>query len=277
MSREPWRQDISRGPRCAPGPAVTHKVLYFGAHAPGTVILGLGDELGAIDEELRTARYRCLAVEACWVSEANDLVRALSESTPAIVHLACPVCTASGRQEGAGLVLHGPDGAVHVVSYALVNQIFERAGSSVKLVVLTACSTEPLASLLREHVDCVIGIDGPISDRAALEFSRGLYAAIGDGASVAQAFDVGCLAIQRAGPHEAGRPTLEVRPGVDARHVVLAVVPRRRPPRGRCPPGPVARRPDQHPASGGSRTARRRSELAGSRRARPALHRSRGS
>jgi hypothetical protein len=256
---------------------VTRKLLYFGAHAPGTVILGLGDELGAIDEELRTARYRCLAVEACWVSGANDLVRELSESTPAIIHLACPVCTASGREDGAGLVLHGQDGAVHVVPYALMKQILRSAGSSVRLVVLTACSTEPLASLLREHVDCVIGIDGPISDRAALEFSTGLYAAIGDGAPVAQAFDAGCLAIERAGLSEAGRPTLKVRPGVDARHVVLTVIPRRRPPRGRRPPGPVARRSDHHPAAGGSRTALRRRKLGGSRSARGALHRSRSS
>jgi CHAT domain-containing protein len=232
-------------------------VLYFGAHAPGTVILGLGDELGAIDEELRGARYRCLEVEACWVSEADDLARALRASTPAIVHLACPVCMASGGEDGAGVVLHGPDGSVHVLSYALVAQIFRSAGSSVRLVVLTACSTEPLASLLREHVDCVIGIDGPIGDRPALEFSRGLYTAIGDGASVAQAFDAGCTAMRSAGLPEAGRPALKMRPGVDAHHVVLAVNPRRRPPRGRRTPGPVARCPDQHPAAGGSRTARR--------------------
>jgi hypothetical protein len=269
------------------------KVLYFGAHAPGTVILGLGDEVGAIDEELRTARYRSFEVEACWTREASDLVRELRESTPAIVHLSCPVCQPSGRAgaaetadrdalaartsgsaDGAGLVLHGPDGSVHVVSSALVKQIFELAGSSVRLVVLTACGTEPLASLLREHVDCAIGIDGVISDRAALEFSRGLYAAIGDGAAVDQAFEAGCVAIRCAGLPEAERPTLKVRDGVDARHVVLAVIPRRRPPRGRCLPGPVARRPGKHPAARGGGT-RRRGKLDGLRSANSALQRKR--
>jgi len=263
---------------------VRRKVLYFGAHAPGTVILGLGDEVGAIDEELRTARYRSLEVEACWVREDDDLVRALHASRPAIVHLSCPVCEASGRErvagpsyrdvrgdraseiernemrdgdpDGAGLVLHGPDGSLHVVSYAVMRQIFERAASSVRLVVLTACNTEPLASLLREHVDCVIGIDGLISDRAALEFSRGLYAALGDGVAVGTAFQAGRLAILCAGLPDADRPVLKVREGVDARQVVLAVIPRRRPPRGRRPPGPVARRSSNHPAPRGSRTRR---------------------
>jgi hypothetical protein len=268
------------------------KVLYFGAHAPGTVILGLGDEVGAIAEELRNARNRCLDVEACWVSEADDLVRELSASTPAIVHLSGPVCEASGRHaagtahraeqdraqgepgagdpDGAGLVLLGPEGSVQLISYAVMKQIFARAAASVRLVVLTACNTEPLASLLREHVECVIGIDGLISDRAALEFSRGLYAAICDGASVAQGFDAGCLAIQCAGLPEAERPTLKVRPGVDARHVGLAVIPRRRPPRDRCTPGPVARRPSKHPAPRRGRT-RRRGKLDGLRSTRSAI------
>lgn len=258
------------------------KVLYLGANPPGTVNLGLDDEVRAIRQELRSARYRCFDLVAYWTSEASDLIRELRESMPTIVHLSGHACKAgpvaatgpayrdavvdhaSGIAGVGGLVLHARDGSPHVVRYDLVKKIFELAGSSARLVVLTACNTEPLASLLLEHVDCVIGIDGPISDRAALEFSRGLYAALGDGAAVAQAFEAGCVAIQCAGLPEAGRPTLKVRDGVDARHTVLAVIPRRSKPRAR-PPGPVARRPDQHASPRGSRTARRRSKLEGSR------------
>jgi hypothetical protein len=271
---------------------VKRKALYLGANPPGTVSLGLDEEVRAIEQELRSARYRCFDLRASWASEANDLVRELRESMPTIVHLSGHACKAGGLAGaprtayrdvlvdhasdiagGGGLVLQARDGSVRVVSYASVNKIFELAGSSVTLVVLTACSTEPLASLLLEHVDCAIGIDGPISDRAALEFSKGLYAALGDGATVAQAFEAGCLAIQWAGLPEVGRPMLKVRAGVDARHVVLAVIPRRRPPR---PPRPVARRPGKHPAPRGSGTTRRRSKLEGLRIASSALQRKRG-
>ena len=291
MSREFWQHNISCGPsRGSGGQAVRRKALYLGANPPGTVNLGLDDEVRAIRQELRSARYRCFDLVAYWTSEAHDLVRELRESMPTIVHLGGHACKAAGHAGagtayrdahvehagGGGLVLHARDGSVHVVSYDLVNKIFELAGSSVRLVVLTACNTEPLASLLLEHVDCVIGIDGPISDRAALEFSRGLYAALGDGAAVAQAFEAGCLAIQCAGLPEVGRPTLKVHPGVDARHVVLAVIPRRRPPRGRRPPWSMARRPATHPAPRGTRPARRRSQPEGARIASSALQRRRG-
>jgi hypothetical protein len=296
MSREFWRHNISCGPsRGSGGAAVRRKALYLGANPPGTVSLGLDDEVRAIRQELRSARYRCFDLVAYWTSEASDLIRELRESMPTIVHLSGHACKAGGRAGaagtpyrdvgvdhasgiagGGGLVLHERDGSVHVVPYDVVKKMFELAGSSVRLVVLTACNTEPLASLLLEHVDCVIGIDGPISDRAALEFSRGLYAALGDGAAVAHAFEAGCLAIQCAGLPEVGRPTLKVRPGVDARHVVLAVVPRRRAPRGRRPPWSVARRPDAPGAPRGSRTARRRGKLEGARIASSALQRTRG-
>jgi hypothetical protein len=253
MFREFQRHDVPPGGQ---GTAMKRRALYLGANPPGTVSLGLDEEVRAILQELRSARYRCFDLVARWPSEASDLVRELREASPAIVHLSGHACKPGGcagepgaayrdvkvdvkvdrtsaLEGGGGLALHARDGSVHVVSYDLVREIFELAGSSVKLVVLTACNTEPLASLLLEHVDCAVGIDGPIGDRAALEFSKGLYAALGDGAAVDQAFLAGRLAIRCAGLPDAERPTLKVRDGVDASRVVLAVIPRRRKPRAR--------------------------------------------
>jgi CHAT domain-containing protein len=303
MFRESWQHNIPL--RLSRGLSVRRKALYLGANPPGTVSLGLDEEVRAIKQELRSARYRCFDLVACWASEANDLVRELRESTPAIVHLSGHACKAGGRageavtvyrdvfidpaalagaglaagagiEGGGGLVLNARDGSPHVVSYEVVKKIFELAGSSVKLVVLTACSTEPLASLLLEHVDCAIGIDGPISDRAALEFSKGLYAALGDGAAIEQAFQAGCLAILCAGLPGAGRPKLKVRDGVDPSRVVLAAIPRRRKARSRRPPWPVARPPGKHPAPRVSGATRRRSKLEGPRIASSALQRKPG-
>ncbi len=123
------------------------RVLYLGANPPGTVSLGLDEEVRAILLELRSARHRCFDLVARWTSEAGDLVRELRESTPAIVHLSGHACKAGRRgmapgivhrdvrvdpateiEGGGGLVLHAGDGSVHVVPYALVKQIFELAG-----------------------------------------------------------------------------------------------------------------------------------------------------
>jgi hypothetical protein len=197
--------------------------LYLGANPPGTAPLELYDEARTIKRELREARHRCFELVSCWASEAYDLLRELRESLPVIAHLGVHGCE-DAECEG-GLVLHARDGSIHVVSYELVRKIFELVGSSVKLVVVTACATEPLARLLLAHVDCAIGMDGPITDPAALAFTRGLYAAIGDGASIDRAFRAGCLAIQCAGLPGEDRPKLKVRDGVDASQIVLAAIP----------------------------------------------------
>src|SRR3954449_12150774 len=98
MSREFWRHDIShRPPWHSREPAVMRKALYLGANPPGTVSLGLDEEVRAIKQELRSARYRCFDLIAYWASEANDLVRELRESTPAIVHLSGHACKTGGR------------------------------------------------------------------------------------------------------------------------------------------------------------------------------------
>lgn len=268
---------------------LARKVLYLGANPPGTAPLWLHDEVRAIKQELRGARHRCFELVACWATEADDLVRELRESTPLIAHLSGHGCKTGGDPsveyggatrdvvvDGAhaacegGLVLHARDATVHVVPYELVRKIFELAASSVKLVVLTACATEPLAQLLRAHVDCVVGMEGPITDDIAVKFSRGLYAAIGDGASVEQAFLAGCVAIQCAGLPGADRPKLMVRDGVDPSRVVLAGTPREhtgRPPRsGLLPSRPRKRGVLRAAPRRGGRLGGRRQGVSGSRK-----------
>jgi hypothetical protein len=200
------------------------KVLYLGASPPGVDPLAVEEEDRAIRRELRAAKHRDLELVSYWASNPNDLMDELRASTPVIVHFGCHGCKGGGRVSDAeygGLVLHARNGAIHVVSFELVTKMVELAGSSVRLVVVTACASEMLASMLLDHVDCAIGIEGAISDQAAVEFSRGLYAAIGDGASVEYAFQAGCVAIQCAGLSDADCVRLKVRDGVDVRQLVL--------------------------------------------------------
>src|SRR5690349_17022495 len=136
MSREFWRQVVSGGsdgPDEPGGAAVSRKVLYLGANPPGTVSLGLDEEVRAIEQEFRAARYRCFDLRASWASEANDLVRELRESMPTIVHLSGHACKLGGRGKapqaahrdvlvdhtsdlsgGGGLVLQARDGSPRV-------------------------------------------------------------------------------------------------------------------------------------------------------------------
>src|SRR3954467_12376871 len=100
MSREPWQHNI-RLWRLR-GLSVRRTALYLGANPPGTVSLGLDEEVRAILQELRSARYRCFDLVARWTTEADDLVRELRESSPAIVHLSGHACKPGAHAAAPG-------------------------------------------------------------------------------------------------------------------------------------------------------------------------------
>jgi hypothetical protein len=112
------------------------------------------------------------------------------------------------------------------VSLAALQDAFAAAGSSVQVVVLNACYSEQHAEALIAHVDCVVGIDGAISDDAARSFAIGFYGGLAEQESVAAAFRQGMAAISLDGLRDAARPRLVVRAGVDAHALVPAAGPR---------------------------------------------------
>src|SRR5690242_3243820 len=66
---------------------------------------------------------------------------------------------------------------------------------------------------------------GAIEDHAARAFAIGFYGGLGEGESVATAFEQGCAAIGLEGLRDSDRPQLHVRAGVDAARMFLAADP----------------------------------------------------
>jgi hypothetical protein len=108
-----------------------------------------------------------------------------------------------------------------VVTAQALHETFGAAGSSVRLVVLSACYSDEQAEALRAHVDCVVGMSGSIGDDAARNFAIGFYGGLGERESIAAAFRQGCAAISLEGLRDSDRPQLGVRDGVDASKLVL--------------------------------------------------------
>jgi len=130
---------------------------------------------------------------------------------------------ANGPQHG--LFFHGPDGRAQLVSTAALEDTFDAAGASVKLVVLSACYSELQAHALLTRVDCVVGMRGSIRDDAARNFAIGFYGGLGERESVAAAYKQGCAAISLEGLRDGDHPQLKVRNGIDANQIFLAVDP----------------------------------------------------
>jgi hypothetical protein len=119
------------------------------------------------------------------------------------------------------LLLEDDDGnPVHVEKEALVNLVGIIPGD-LRLVVLNACDTEPVAEALVQHVACAIGMREPIGNDAAIAFAAAFYQALGFAEPVATAFRLGCNALELLRIPEEGTPCLKVKPGVDAETLVL--------------------------------------------------------
>jgi hypothetical protein len=70
-------------------------------------------------------------------------------------------------------------------------------------------------------VDCVVGISGAISDKAAAAFAASFYSALAYGQSMKKAFDLGCNSLELQDIPEGAKPRLNSRAGVDPLTVFL--------------------------------------------------------
>ena len=191
-------------------------VLFFAANPSSTTRLALDEEARAIEQKITASRYRdALDLRTRWAVQPDDLLQALNQDRPTIVHF-------SGHGTGAtGIVLGGPDGKPALIDTVALRLLFRALRDRVRVVVLNACWTEPQARALAEDIDCVIGMTREMGDDAARVFAASLYRAIGFGRSVQNAFDQGVAAIALAGSAEETTPQLFVRTGIRADDVVI--------------------------------------------------------
>jgi hypothetical protein len=216
-------------------------ILFLAANPPGTGRLALDQEARSIRAELKRSGYRDrFAFETRWAAEPLDLLRELRELKPTVVHFSghgsarvpwalestryhdIVVESAPSEGEPNGLYFHDAAGGAQAVSPGAIAQTFGAAGASVRLVVLNACFTEPVAEALLAYVDCVVGMRGSVHDDVARGFAIGFYGGLGDHESIAAAFGHGRAAICLEGLPDAEQPRLQVRDGFDATKLILA-------------------------------------------------------
>ena len=184
-------------------------ILFLAANPGDTGRLALDREARAIREELERSHARQFAFETRWGVTPLDLLRAVRELRPTVVHFA-----GRGQRESPhGLIVHSDDHRARVVSAAALNRMFGAVGS-VRLVVLNACYSAGVADALVPHVDCVVGMTGAIGEAAARAFAIGFYGALAGDEPVATAVAHGKAAIGLDvldGMAEAEQPQLRAR------------------------------------------------------------------
>ena len=182
-------------------------VLTANPHLPDQAPLRLDAEVRQIEEALQRAQQRDrFDISTQLATRTTDLRRALLDHRPQIVHF-------SGHGTGErGLVLETEAGQKQLVRTEAITQLFEAFSSGeIECVLLNACYSEVQAVAIHQFVDCVIGMNQPIGDRAAQQFSEGFYDALGAGKPYDEAFKIGCSAIALDSSSDAKVPVLKYR------------------------------------------------------------------
>jgi hypothetical protein len=191
-------------------------ILFLAADPDAMTRLDIGRECAAIQRELSMTPARAqLRFESRWATTVDDLMRHLTELDPTVLHF-------SGHGRGSGeLILQDEHGRPQPVSARTLAMVIGAAARNVRLAVLNACYSTAQAAALCREVDCVIGMDGAIGDRAARVFATRLYGALGSGRSVGNAVDQAIAALVANELPDAALPHCVTRDGVDAHDIVL--------------------------------------------------------
>ena len=185
------------------------RVLMLAANPQSTARLAIDEEARQITERLRLSRDRdAFDLVTCWAVRPMDLLQQLNEHSPHIVHF-------SGHGERNGeILLSAGDGTGRRVSAEALAGLFQ-AVDGIRVVVLNACYSAAAVQAIGPHVDYLIGMDTPVTDRAATIFAASFYSALGFGRPVPQAFDQAVAMLAVHGAAGRARPELVARPGAD--------------------------------------------------------------
>lgn len=192
------------------------KVLFLAANPLDTTHLRLDEEIRLITTKLRASDYRdSIELISAWAVRADDLLQLLNEHKPHIVHF-------SGHGNTAGeIALLDNNGFVKPVNAAALASLFKTLKDNIRMVVLNACYSQPIAKAITQSIDCAVGMVLPIGDPAAIIFAASFYRAVGFGRSVFEAFQQAKTALMLEGIPEENTPKLLMRRGLDPLNLIL--------------------------------------------------------
>ena len=182
------------------------KILILAANPTDTNKLRLGEEVRSIETVHRKSKYREeIEIISKWAIRVDDLRGELLYHKPNIVHFC-------GHGEGDnGLVLENQYRQKQFVSSESLAELFKLFEKDVDCVVLNACYSEVQAEAIHQHINCVIGMNQAIGDKAAIKFATGFYEALANGRNYQDSFYFGRNAIDLQSIPESQTPQIKIR------------------------------------------------------------------
>jgi hypothetical protein len=194
----------------------TIKVLFLAANPHDQTELRLDEEIRAITEKIRLSEYRdSVELISRWAVRPTDLLQALNEHKPHIVHF-------SGHGFSTGeIVLQADDGSAKLVTQEAITATMSTMTDNIRLVIFNACFSREQAEAVTRHVDAAIGMKVDIGDEAARVFSAQFYSSIGFGHSIQSAFEQARAILLLENIPEEDTPELFTHEGIDPNELIL--------------------------------------------------------
>lgn len=191
-------------------------ILFIASNPTDQTQLRLDEEIREIQKKIRESEYRdSLNLESIWATRPNDLLQAINEHKPTVVHF-----SGHGSNQDE-LVLQNDTGQSQIVSKETLVEMFKIVASGIELIVFNTCFSESQALEVTNHISAAIGMGDSIGDEAARVFAAQLYSTIGFGKSVGEAVDQAKIALKLNGISEEETPQLHVSLDLDKYGIVL--------------------------------------------------------
>lgn len=168
------------------------KILFLAANPSDYARLNIEQESRQIDQVLRQTPFReQFDVRYYFAAQMDDLQLYLLDYQPHIVHF-------SGHGSKFNeIILEDENKNSYPIKAETLSQLFLILKANIRCVVLNACYSVPQAQAIAQHIDCVVGMPHAVEDATAINFAKAFYRALGFGKNIRDAFELGCVQINR--------------------------------------------------------------------------------
>jgi len=191
-------------------------VLFLAANPLDQQQLRLDEEVRSVTDTIRKSKHRdAVKLESRWAIRPPDVLQALNELRPAIVHF-----SGHGSDQDE-IVFQDDQGQAKFVSKEAIVQMMLACSGTIRLVFFNTCYSRNQAESVVQHVEAAIGMNTSIGDDAARVFASQFYSAIGFGLSLKQAFEQAKALLMMEGIDEEDTPELFVADGLTPDQITL--------------------------------------------------------
>jgi hypothetical protein len=143
--------------------------------------LRLAEDRRELEHALRAALHRdSFQVRDIPSCRIRDIARALDDHNPDILYF-------TGHGNSHGLCFENDAGRAEIVSTAALAALLQDQ-DNLKIAILNSCYSHVQAQCIADAVGYVVGMEGALRDRDAIDFGREFFTALGNGRTFEESF-----------------------------------------------------------------------------------------